>query len=163
MSTPVIISVMLSMYICTEMLSTINVTCNMFTKEAGISYEPKHRKLYLLIDGLVQEIRNSSALAIELRLSCTNRSLWLRCCQICYLSPVNCLKVHATDTIHQNIYQILCQNICICMSMNALKHKNKYIKQFLYVLVLVWLSNSLTKNPGCVLLITSPEVSRGFG
>ena len=28
------------------------------------------------IDGLVQEIRNSSALAMELRLSCTNPSIW---------------------------------------------------------------------------------------
>ena len=30
------------------------------------------------IDGLVQERRNSSALAIELRLSCTNPSIWMR-------------------------------------------------------------------------------------
>ena len=30
------------------------------------------------IDGLVQERRNSSALAIELRLSCTNLSTWYR-------------------------------------------------------------------------------------
>ena len=28
------------------------------------------------IDGLVQERRNSSALAMELRLSCTNSSIW---------------------------------------------------------------------------------------
>ena len=31
----------------------------------------------LYIDGLVQERHNSSALAIELRLSCTNPSIWL--------------------------------------------------------------------------------------
>ena len=30
------------------------------------------------IDGLVQERRNSSALAMELRLSCTNPSTWKR-------------------------------------------------------------------------------------
>ena len=30
------------------------------------------------IDGLVQERRNSSALAMELRLSCTNPSIWQR-------------------------------------------------------------------------------------
>ena len=29
------------------------------------------------IDGLVQEKRNSSALAMELRLSCTNPSMWM--------------------------------------------------------------------------------------
>ena len=33
-------------------------------------------KLWLQIDGLVQERRNSSALAMELRLSCTNSSKW---------------------------------------------------------------------------------------
>ena len=32
--------------------------------------------LTLHIDGLVQERRNSSALAMELRLSCTNPSIW---------------------------------------------------------------------------------------
>ena len=31
------------------------------------------------IDGLVQERRNSSALAMELRLSCTNTSIYARC------------------------------------------------------------------------------------
>ena len=31
---------------------------------------------YYLFDGLVQERRNSSALAVELRLSCTNPSIY---------------------------------------------------------------------------------------
>ena len=31
----------------------------------------------LYFDGLVQERRNSSVLAMELRLSCTNPSIWL--------------------------------------------------------------------------------------
>ena len=34
---------------------------------------------WLSIDGLVQERRNSSALAMELRLSCTNPSVWSFC------------------------------------------------------------------------------------
>ena len=33
------------------------------------------------VDGLVQERRNSIALAMELRLSCTNPSKWRLCCQ----------------------------------------------------------------------------------
>ena len=35
-----------------------------------------HIKLNHNIDGLVQERRNSSVLAMELRLSCTNPSIW---------------------------------------------------------------------------------------
>ena len=39
-------------------------------------YDYTHNILYLDIDGLVQERRNSIANAMELRLSCTNPSTW---------------------------------------------------------------------------------------
>ena len=39
----------------------------------------------VLIDGLVQERHNSSALAMELRLSCTNPLIWMRHIQRCLL------------------------------------------------------------------------------
>ena len=37
---------------------------------------PTKSRSYIHIDGLMQERRNSSALAMELRLSCTNPSIW---------------------------------------------------------------------------------------
>ena len=54
-----------------------------FTLEIQVLYQPQY------IDGLVQERRNSSALAMELCLSCTNPSIWdyvhhtLSWCQLC--------------------------------------------------------------------------------
>ena len=42
-------------------------------------------RLHVHIDGLVQERRNSSALAIELRLTCTNPSLCISMKEICHI------------------------------------------------------------------------------
>ena len=41
----------------------------------GTVHRPQHLLLWQYIDGLAQERRNSSALAMELRLSCTNPSI----------------------------------------------------------------------------------------
>ena len=57
--------------------------------------------------------------------------LWLTCCQIDYLSPDGSLKVDVTDTMHQNFYQILCQNVYICMCVNVVKHKDQLNKSVL--------------------------------
>ena len=51
----------------------LHVVCSM----AAISFRPKYDKY---IDGLVQERRNSSALIMELRLSCTKPSIWRVLC-----------------------------------------------------------------------------------
>ena len=42
----------------------------------SLTYPPNHLDLHRHIDGLVQERRNSIAYALELRLSCTNPSIW---------------------------------------------------------------------------------------
>ena len=46
--------------------------------DQSLNESPAGEKSYRDIDGLVQERRNSSALAMELRLSCTNQSTWLQ-------------------------------------------------------------------------------------
>ena len=45
--------------------------------------------IHVYINGLVQERRNSSALAMELRLSCTNPSIWYIKCQSMSLFDVS--------------------------------------------------------------------------
>ena len=64
----------------TDALATFGASAS-----AGMALTPKAqeysvsssiRRVNLHIDGLVQEKRNSSALAMELRLPCTNPSIW---------------------------------------------------------------------------------------
>ena len=61
----------------------------------GFVTNPVHglNKVYIYVDGLLQERRNSSALAMELRLSCTNQSMWciIKLCRLllaCNLPPI---------------------------------------------------------------------------
>ena len=51
----------------------------MLTSTTSVTYSPAARFLMVVgqVDGLVQERRNPSALAMELRLSCTNRCVHL--------------------------------------------------------------------------------------
>ena len=71
---------------------------------AGIYFIAIASRSILNFDGLVQERRNSSALAMELRLSCTNLSIytptktrwWLRIVAVC-LDIVGCEVVCDDD------------------------------------------------------------------
>ena len=58
--------------------------------------------LFLHFDGLVQERLNSSALAVELRLSCTNPSIYL-------LLSVNAVLV-LLSVIFREVYIHFCDN-----------------------------------------------------
>ena len=69
----------------------MNVTSRMFGCMCVISY----------IDGLVQGIRNSVANALELRLSCTNPSIWWR--KICTRSVFCCCLVPISQRTHDVI------------------------------------------------------------
>ena len=70
------------------------------------------------IDGLVQERRNSSALTMELRLSCTNPSIWL------FIVP----SIPCTSWTHQAIvlinYDELAQDSAFLGELNFKNIKN---------------------------------------
>ena len=62
--------------------------------------------LLLYIDGLVQERRNSSALAVELCLSCTDPSLWQTICISFESNGLNCF--------------FSCNSPCYCLCMKKI-------------------------------------------
>ena len=66
---------------CTEDLNAMTYTCTCPNGVDGAFCEVGKNTKNAHIDGLVQGRRNSSALAMELRLSCTSRSIWWLVCQ----------------------------------------------------------------------------------
>ena len=61
-----------------------------------------------LFDGFVQERRNSSALAMELRLSCTNPSIYARCLVFSKHSVILILKFHKITACYLHVYFRTC-------------------------------------------------------
>ena len=55
------------------------------------------------IDGLVQERRNSRALAMELRLSCTNPSIWF----YIWLCLTVCIGIMASGCMHRGLLRFI--------------------------------------------------------
>ena len=66
------------------------------------------------IDGLVQERHNSSALAMELCLSCTNPSIWHITTQ--YDDTLSVMSLFATDCNHHLLSTLLNPHYCQCSS-----------------------------------------------
>ena len=69
------------------------------------------------IDGLVQEKRNSSALAMELRLSCTNPSIWYCLKKACNYPPASnnlIVNVYFFQFIWQDCKSMECRESSVC-------------------------------------------------
>ena len=80
---------------------------------------------YLQIDGLVQEIRNSSALAMELRLYCTNPSKWL-------YSNIGHQESNPSNS-HQGGHGPLTTHICTALISNGNHKIDKKISTFIEI------------------------------
>ena len=83
---------------------TWNIHC-MVARYCYLSLQGHYASTYH-IDGLMQEWRNSSALAVELRLSCTNPSIsgWASVCLLIFpLDQIACVIMNLIKKNHENL------------------------------------------------------------
>ena len=99
------------------------------------------------IDGLVQERHNSSALAMELCLSCTNLSIWFVRMRTTFR------RILITDVCKCKVWSIF---YLFCMQYHLIVfwcHNGNACKRLLWSHDTIWLHISLVTNAGTALLI----------